>query len=133
MMRRIALGAAVLVGLCVAYVPLHLALIEVGREVVVLRTRTAEGDWNETRLWVVDDGGAPWVHGGNSSWMRQLEADPRVEMVRGGETRTYRAQPVPEADPRIHALLREKYGFADRWVRLLTGYVDCVPVRLEPV
>lgn len=133
-MRRALVGAAILVALCVAYVLAHWALIEVGREVITLRTRTPEGTLEETRLWIVDDGPYAWIHGGpESGWMRRLRADPIVEVERGGETRQYRAVPVPEARERVLRLLREKYGVADRWVRLLSGGVDSVAVRLEPL
>jgi hypothetical protein len=123
---------AVLVGLCITYVLAHWALIETGREVIVLRTEEPDGRWYETRLWIVDDGATSWLHGGNSRWMRNLKARPIVEIVRGGATHRYRATPVPGPHPRIHELLRAKYGIADRWVRLVgPDGESTMPVRLE--
>jgi hypothetical protein len=133
-MKRIAIVVAVACGLCLAYLLAHWALIEVGREVIVLRTQEADGGWLETRLWIVDDGGVSWLHGGDSAWMHNLEARPLVEVARGGEVRRYRAEPVPGPHPRLHELLREKYGMADRWVRFIGPDDESTkPVRLDPV
>ena len=123
---------------------IHLALIEIGQEVVVLHKRAGDGPPSMTRLWIVDDGEYAWLHHGyaDTAWIRQLEAEPIVEIDRGGETLQYRALLDPAADPKVHRLLREKYGLADRLVRFWagtdteTGFVTgrtclAVPVRLE--
>jgi hypothetical protein len=131
-MRRLAVVLASVVGLCAAYVLAHWALIEVGREVIVLRTEEPDGSWLETRLWIVDDGDVSWLHGADSRWMRNLKAKPVVEVERGGETRRYRAQAVPGPHPRVHELLRAKYGVADRWVRFVgPDSESTLPVRLD--
>jgi hypothetical protein len=131
-MRRLAVVLASVVGLCAAYVLAHWALIEVGREVIVLRTEEPDGSWLETRLWIVDDGDVSWLHGADSRWMRNLKAKPVVEVERGGETRRYRAQAVPGPHPRVHELLRAKYGVADRWVRFVgPDNESTLPVRLD--
>src|SRR3990167_1717698 len=84
------------VGVVLAYPLAHWALIEVGREVIVLRTENLAGDWNETRR--------------------------------------YRARVVPGPHPEIHALLRAKYGIADRWVRFVGADDEfSAPVALEPI
>ena len=130
-MRRIAIVLAAVLGLCVTYVLAHWALIEVGREVIVLRTRNADGSWLSSRLWIVDDGGFSWLHGGDSAWMRNLEARPEVEIERGGEVHRYHAAAVPGPHPRVHELLRAKYGLADRWVRFVgPDGESTMPVRL---
>jgi hypothetical protein len=133
-MKRIAIAIAAILGLCVAYVLAHGALIEVGREVIVLRTQQEDDGWLESRLWIVDDGAVSWLHGGDSHWMRNLKDRPIVEIERSGETRRYRAQAVPGPHPRIHELLREKYGVADWWVRVIGPDNELtMPVRLEPL
>lgn len=133
-MKKAGLALAILLGLCLAYALGHLALIEIGHEVIVLRTRGPEGQWHDTRLWVVDDDGQPWINGGGEAgWYLRLLENPVVELVREGRTTRRRAVPVPEANARIHRLLREKYGLADRWVRFLIGTEHAVPVRLEPL
>ena len=131
-MRRAAILLAAALGLFAAYVVAHWALIEVGREVIVLHTEGPDGAWLATRLWIVDDGDVSWLHGANSAWMHNLAARPIVRVERAGETRSYRATVVPGPHPRIHELLRAKYGIADRWVRI-TGpdNASTAPVRLE--
>jgi len=131
-MKRIAIALAVVVGLGVAYVLAHWALIEVGREVIVLRTEEPNGEIRESRLWIVDEGGFPWLHGANSEWMRNLRERPIVEVERAGETHRYRAYVVPGPHPVIDERLREKYGIADRWVRFVGPDNEfAAPVRLE--
>lgn len=134
-MRRLALALAALVALGVVYGLAHWALIEVGREVIVLRTENADGSRLESRLWIVDDeNGVPWLHGGDSAWMANLKARPVVEVERAGETHRYRAHPEPGPHPHVHELLRAKYGVADRWVRFVGPDGDAtMPVRLERI
>lgn len=133
-MKRLLIILGTILGLAVAYVLAHWALIEVGREVIVLRTEEPDGGWLESRLWIVDDGGVSYLHGGDSGWMHNLKARPIVEVERGGETRRYRAVPVPGPHPRIHELLRAKYGIADRWVRFVGPDKEyTMPVRLDPI
>ena len=132
-MRKGLLVLAAAAVLVLAYVLAHGALIETGGEVIVLRTQEADGTWHETRLWIVDDAGFSWLHGNRGSrWVDNLEARPLVEVVRGGEMQRYRATQVPGPHPRVHDLLRAKYGVADRWVRFVGRDSDStVPVRLE--
>jgi hypothetical protein len=132
--KRLGLALAALVALLAAYVLAHWALIEVGREVIVLHTENADGTRLESRLWIVDEGGYAWLHGGDSAWMANLKARPVVEVERGGENRRYRAHPVPGPHPAIDAALRAKYGLADRWVRFVRPDDEtAMPVRLEPL
>src|SRR5262245_15240674 len=111
-----------------------MALIEIGREVVTLRTQRADDTWQETRLWIVDDGASSFLHSGGEDWARRFQGDPVVEVERKGETRRYRAHAVPGPHPRVHELLREKYGLADRWVRLIgPDNEGTLAVRLDPL
>jgi hypothetical protein len=132
-MRRFLVAVAAIVGLGLAYVLAHWALIEWGREVVVLRTENDDGSWRESRLWIVDDGPVAWLHGDSgSAWERNLAARPIVELTRAGETRRYRATQVPGPHERVHELLRAKYGSADRWVRFVGADRETTtPVKLE--
>ena len=133
-MQRILLGAAVLVVIAVLLVAAHLAVIEIGREVVTLRTRRADGTWQATRLWIVDEGGSSWLHSAGAGWAKRFEGDPVVELERAGEIQRYRAHAVPGPHPRIDQLLREKYGLADRWVRFLAPDDEkTLVVRLDPL
>ena len=147
-MKQVIIVAGVVVAICVTYVLAHLALIEVGREVVVVYEPTPTGVVHKARLWIVDDGRYSWIHPGSANaqwWVRHMDANPIVEIYRGGESRRYRAIPDPEAHARVHQLLREKYGIADMWVRFLAGTdtrsglltwgekCKTVPIRLEPI
>ena len=134
-MRRLLVALAGAVALLAAYALAHWTLIEVGREVIVLRTEEADGSRYTSRLWIVDVGGTPWLHGDRGSrWEQNLAVRPVVEVVRGGETRRWRAVPVPGPHPEIDAALRSKYGVADVWVRFVARDGDTTtPVRLEPV
>jgi hypothetical protein len=138
---------AVVAGVCVACVAGHLALIEVGREVVVVYEPTPTGEVHKARLWIVDEGRYSWIHPGNANarwWVQHIDAHPLVEIDRRGKTRRYRALADPGAHAKVHRLLREKYGLADRWVRFLEGTdtesglltwgqkCKTVPIRLEP-
>jgi len=128
--------ALVLAGVIVAL----FAVVMVGaetREVVVLHTTDADGTSHTTRLWIVDGADGAWLRAGHdgSSWFRDLEARPDVEVERGGETLAVRA--VPSRDPadraRINALTATKYG----WAESLYGMVSrrdeaAIPIRLEP-
>jgi hypothetical protein len=133
-MRKVLLAVAILAGVAAAMVLGQFALIEIGREVVTLRTPRPDGTWRETRLWIVDDGGSSWLHSAGADWLKRFEGDPVVELVRGGEVRRYRAHAVPGPHPRVDGLLREKYGIADRWVRFIAPDDEAtVAVRLDPM
>lgn len=102
-------------------------------EVVVLRTQDAAGGVHETRLWVVEHEGRPWLRAGNAAgWFGRLQAQPEVEVVRGGETFAVRAVPVPEARDRINELMNQKYGLADAYICSFFPRETKIPVRLDP-
>lgn len=108
-----------------------------GREVVVVRTRAADGAARETRTWVADEDGSLWIEAAfpERPFFQQLLAVPNIEVVRGGMVRRYRAAPVPnpEGHARIRSLLAQKYGWADAWIGLLQDTSRSVAVRLEPI
>jgi hypothetical protein len=87
-MKRVIIVAAIVVGVCVAYVLAHLALIEVGREVVVVHEPTPTGGVKKARLWIVDEGRYSWIHPGSANavwWVQNMDAHPIVEIERGGK------------------------------------------------
>ena len=107
------------------------------REVIVLHTTGADGASHTTRLWIVDDADGAWLRAGHdgSSWFRDLEARPDVEVERGGETLAVRA--VPSRDPadraRINALTATKYGWAESLYGMVSSRDEAaIPIRLEP-
>ncbi|MCP5055667.1 MAG: hypothetical protein GY937_02960 [bacterium] len=143
MMKRLAMAAAAMVMLCVAYAAIHLAMIDVGKDIVILHKMTADGTTSRTRLWIVDGAGHSWLHHGwpEAVWIQHLQVDPIVVMDRDGAEHRFLASPDPGSDPEVHRLLREKYGLADRLVRFWwgsdaeTGFLTgetckTVPIRL---
>lgn len=130
---RRAVGAVVAAGVVLATVTL-LALE--GTEVVQLRSTTPDGGVRITRTWIADADGALWLEAANPErpFLRDVEARPDVELVRGGEALQLRARPVPgdAGHRKIRQLLAAKYGWADTWVGLLTDTSRSVAVRLEP-
>jgi hypothetical protein len=136
-MRWLMRAAVAIVALALAAVIAIFAASELGGEVVVLRTRDAAGSEMSTHLWVVDDAGFAWLRAGapGSGWFARLEAIPEVVVERAGEPRRYRAAPLrtSEARERVHALMREKYGLADRLIDLSRDGSRSVAVRLEPL
>ena len=130
-LRKILVGV---VAGAVAFAVFYVVLAESG-EVVVLETRDAAGA-HETRLWVVDEGGAAWLRTGDASspWLARLRANPDVAVTRRGERREYRAVPVEDAQSRerINALTLEKYGWRERALRSGMDPSGVTPIRLEP-
>lgn len=128
---------ALVVALVVVFFAAIFAASELGGEVVDVETVDASGAKHHTHLWVVDDGGYAWLRAGvpSSSWLVRIDADPDVHVKRGGVDQHMRAVPVrdPAVRDRIHALMREKYPFADRLISVMRDPNGSVPVRLEPV
>lgn len=110
-------------------------LVETG-EVVVLRNRDASGTAFETRLWVIDHEGAPWVSTGNTAkdWFVRVRARPRVELVRGDEVSCRDAVVVDDTPTRerIRVLVQEKYRVQLYGARLLNGVFAPFLPRSEP-
>jgi hypothetical protein len=103
-------------------------------EVARLRTFDASGAPHETKLWVVDHDGAAWVRVArpDRGWFQRLEANPRIELIRGDAARAVVAKPdrSPAARAAIDGAFRAKYGLTDWWYGVLLRS-DAVPVRLD--
>src|SRR5215472_9551285 len=111
-MRRAIIVVAVVAAIFVAAVAGQFALIEIGREVVVVHEPTPAGGVKRARLWIVNEGGHSWIHPGNANaqwWVKHMDAHSMVDVERAGTVRTYRASADPAADPEVHRLLRAKY------------------------
>src|SRR5262245_58582940 len=109
----------------VVFIGAVFAASEFGGEVVNVETVDAGGAKHNTHLWVVDDGGFAWLRAGmpDSGWLVRMEANPDIHVTRGGVDYHMKAVPVhePAVRDRIHALMREKYPFADRVVSAMPG------------
>ena len=134
-MKTVLIIVGVVLGAAGVFVISIFAVSEAGEEIVILRTFEADGSPVETRLWVVEDGGYAWLRAGvpSSGWMLRIDDNPNVVVTRHGRAVEYRAVPVrePAARDRVHALMREHYGLADRWISLIRDASLSVPVRLE--
>jgi hypothetical protein len=135
MARKILSVVSAVVGFAVLIV-LVLYLASESGEIVVLQTPNLEkGGIRETRLWVVDHAGTPWLRAGNpkSAWFLALSEQPQVVLIRGEDALQMIAEPKPEERDTINDLMHQKYGWADSLVCLLSPRDTKVPVKLEPV
>ena len=105
-------------------------------EVAVLRTFDASGVPHDTKLWVIEVGGAPWVRVAhpNRDWYQRLLTEPRVELVRGGHSEPRVARPSHDDTVRraVDEAFAAKYGPVDVLYGVLVRR-DAVPIRLEPI
>jgi hypothetical protein len=106
-----------------------------GFEVAVLRTFGESSD-SFTPLWVLDDPGSDlvWIraHRADRRWLGQLQANPRVELRRNGQSLPYVAQVFDDDASRdyVSAGFQRKYGLSDTLRELAQGSAP-VPVRLR--
>ncbi len=133
-MKRTWIVVAVVLSTAGLFAAVTLVALE-GREVVVLRTFDAQGQARETRTWIADADGYTWIEAANAErpFLLQIRTNPAVELRRAGTLHSCRAAaiPNPEGHQRIRGLLAEKYGWADRWIGLLTDTSGSLAVRLE--
>ena len=132
-MRAGRIGLATLIALALVALGTYVAGEQV--EVAVLRTVDADGAPHETKLWVVDHDGVPWVRVANPQrkWFERLSRHPRAELIRNGAEQPVEARPQdsPEARAALDRRFREKYGAVDWWYGLLLRR-NAIPVRLDP-
>ena len=105
-------------------------------EVVVVRTQDGEGATHDTKVWVVDHDGVPWVRVANPrrAWFQRLSQNPHALLIRGGVERAViaRAEDAPEVREAIDRRFREKYGRTDWWYGVWVRR-NPIPIRLDPV
>jgi hypothetical protein len=102
----------------------------------VLRSFDEQGKPHDTVLSLLDDGSTLWVESGHwfRGWYHRIRRNPDVELVRGGETRPYRAVPLdtPEALEQVQKLMGKGRG-AGYWAgRAMLLFAPIKPVRLDP-
>lgn len=122
-------------GLGFTFVAITLLALE-GSEVAVLHTALRTGQPRETRVWIADFGGTPWIEAASPrrEFYRDILVDPEVALSRNGQRDEYRAliEEGPAGHEMIRTLLREKYGWADEWIGVLTDTSSSIAIRLEP-
>ncbi len=145
-------GELALLARCLAALAALVAVLVAGlfvawesAEVVVLRHADGRGGLVEARLWVIDLEGHPSVAmGSGKRRVHLIQANPNVELVRGGRVECRRAVVVPgsaatrEGRRTAERLFEEKYGLRLQATRLLAFVFGDPPgeepvlVRLEP-
>ena len=109
--------------------------------VAIAETTMSDGAPRTTHVWFVSDSGGLWLEAGtpDNGWYRDVLSNPQLTLVIEGKSQLFIAR--PEFDPDapnephqfIRSLIRDKYGFRDRWVGLLVDTAESVAVRLLPV
>ena len=114
---------AVLVGVPLVFFASIYVASEVGGEVVVLHRTAADGSVDRVRVWIVDDGEQALIEHGapDAAWITRLADDPVITLERDGVLGRYHAVADPEARSLYHTKRREKYGWAHRYVALVSG------------
>ena len=104
-------------------------------EVAVLRTYSSDGHGHDTKLWVVDHQGQPWLRGARPTlrWLERIRENPRVELVRHGVITPYTAtiDDAPESKHAVDEAMADKYGWVDRWYEYVL-HSNPVVIRLDP-
>jgi hypothetical protein len=140
MLRTLALLVAGFVALAMgidALVGIRQPVLQAGAAEGILRTFDDQGNVDEKRLAVVDDGGTLWIQSAHQfrGWYHRLLRNPDVELIREGEVRAYRAVPLdtPETEARIQSLLKQRAGALRFYaIRTVLLFADVKPVRLDP-
>ena len=104
-------------------------------ETVIVRTHGADGTAYDSKVWVAEVDGTPWVRVGRAgrAWGERLRADPHVELVRQGVT-TPRLAVIDANDgarERVDGAFAAKYGIVDWWYGVIVRK-DPIRVRLDP-
>ena len=130
-MKVAARAVLVVFGLALLLLGSQMVASEAG-EVVVLTTMD-EQQTVATRVWVVEVDGTRYLRSGSDSaaWYQRLVKAPQVKVEREGVNEAYTAVPLVAARDQVNQLMREKYGWADRYIALLFGRDDAVPIRLD--
>ena len=106
-----------------------------GHDVVVLETTTAGGAPRRTRTWIAEDRDGTWIEAASPSrpFVADIRRVPTVVVEANGVRRTCTAEivPNPAGHDRVRRLLRERYGWADRWIGMLTDTHASLGVRLS--
>ena len=128
--KRIAL---VLILVVLGLAALQYLASETTGEVIVLTTTDSNGESQETRLWIVDSGGEPWLRAGQDAagWYGRILQNPTVQLTRDGTTATYTAVPNAAATDTINGLMREKYTWGETVISIFFDRSSSIAIRLD--
>lgn len=105
--------------------------------VAVIETRTPEGKVRSTHVWYTEPDGELWLEAGTpeNAWFLDVQRNPVLRFGVNGRSARYIARPLddPAGHRRIRSLIRDKYGFRDRWVGLIVDTSRSIAVQLSPV
>ena len=103
-------------------------------EVVKLYTFDETSTEVATRLWVADDGGYQYLRVGadGAEWFARLQLQEVVDLTRNGRRYKYTWALREEKSQKINLLMREKYGWSDSFIGILTGgRENSTPIELR--
>jgi hypothetical protein len=126
-----------ILGLLALLVVVGLATFIAGEvvETVIVRNYNSDGTAHDSKVWVVDIDGTPWVRVGRAgrSWGENLRTHPQAQLVRGGVTseRVATLDDTPDTRARVDAAFADKYGAVDWWYGIVIRK-NPIPVRLDP-
>jgi hypothetical protein len=103
-------------------------------EVVTLHTRSGNGDWETTPLWIVDTADGSYLRAGSpegSGWVLRWYDDPSVKLERDGEVSDVVLQAEPQKRQAINDRMAERYGWADGFVGIMGDRSASLPLRVE--
>jgi hypothetical protein len=114
-----------------------------GSRVAVLETTSPDGELHRTHVWYAESGGELWIESATDErpFFRDIASNPavRIELRRSGLDRHPQIArgrativPDPEGHERIRSMLRETYGWADRWIAMLQDTSKSRAVRIRP-
>lgn len=104
-------------------------------ETVIVRNYNPDGTAHDSKVWVADIDGTPWVRVGRAgrNWGENLRTHPQAQLVRGGVTteRIATLDDSPETRAKVDAAFAAKYGVVDWWYGIVIRK-NPIPVRLDP-
>jgi hypothetical protein len=104
-------------------------------EVVKLHTRGTDGEWQTTPLWIVDLGSDSYLRAGTpdeSGWITRIRGNPEARLERSGKLLGVTLLEEPARLHEVHEKMAEKYGWADGFVKLVSGdRRESLPLRVE--
>jgi hypothetical protein len=103
-------------------------------ETVVILTKEEDGAPRETTVWLVVIDGQGYVRTGDTHWHQNIVREPQIGIRIAEKEYPVRAAHVtdPALRAKVHAAMREKYGFSDTFVGWFSNEEAAQIMRLEP-